>query len=220
MIPRQIPGVLCAALYLAFTLPLVPEGADDIRMAAVFSVDESSAAAVVRHLHRSGTLELTTFSYGGAFYYVPLLAVRVLAGIGVEVTDRVIIVVMRGVCVAAGLGCLWMSYRIGAAVFGRPAGLVGSYLLLSSPAFLRWSVETHPDLPQLFWLLWGLLCCSRLCRRFSVRGVAHASLAAGLAFSTKYAGVFLLPLIAAAAVIADDGTGRGLRNQSCIVFLS
>ncbi len=202
--------ILCAVLYLGFTLPLIPEAADDIRMADVFSVDESGAAAVMRHLYRMGSLELRTFSYGGLFYYLPLLLLRLWDIVG-GVSDRVIILTMRGVCTAAGLGCLWLTWRIGCAVFGRVAGLMGVFLLLATPTFLRWSVETHPDLPQLFWMLLALLYCCRLCRAFSLKDVALASVFAGLAAGTKYAGAFLLPLIAMATLLPVDGGRLSVR---------
>ena len=42
------------ALYLGFCLPLLPRAVDDIRMAGVFSLDESMAAAEVRRLFGTG----------------------------------------------------------------------------------------------------------------------------------------------------------------------
>ena len=150
-----IPTVLLLLLaaYLAVLLPLLPEAAEDIRMADVFSVDEAGAAVVVRHLARRGSFELETFSYGGLFYYIPLGIVYLLDMIGVAPSDRVILVTMRAVCAAAGLGCLVMTWRIGTRVFGRPAAAFGAALLAVTPTFWRWAVEIHPDLPQLFWIL-------------------------------------------------------------------
>ena len=200
-----LPLVVCVAPYLGFALPLIPAAADDIRMADVFSVDEAGAAAVVRYLCRAGTLELHTFSYGGGFYYAPLLALKCWGLVGGEATDRAVILTMRGICTAAGIGCLWLTFRIGHLAFGRIAGLVGAFTLASTPTFLRWSVESHPDLPQLFWMLWALLCCCRLCRAFDLKQVALAACFAGLAAGTKYAGVFLSPLIALAALLPADG---------------
>ena len=203
---------LCAALYLGFVTPLIPVAADDIRMADVFSVDEAGAAAVVRHLYRAGTLQLQGFSYGGLFYYVPLAALKVWGGLGGTVSDRVVIVAIRAVCAIAGMGCIWLTFRIGCLVFGRFAGVTGAILLMVTPTFLRWSVESHPDLPQVFWVLLALYGCCRLCEGFSRKWVALAATSAGLAFGTKYSGIFLLPIIALAVLLPGAGGALDFRE--------
>ena len=203
---------LCAALYLGFALPLIPVAADDIRMADVFSVDEAGAAAVVRHLYRAGTLQLLGFSYGGLFYYVPLAALKVWGGLGGTVSDHVVIVAMRAICAIAGMGCVWLTCRIGCLVFGRFAGVTGAILLMVTPTFLRWSVESHPDLPQLFWVLLALYGCCRLCGGFSRKWVVLASTSAGLAFGTKYSGIFLLPVIVLAVLLPEAGGALDFRE--------
>ena len=201
---------VCSTLYLAFVLPLISVASDDVRMADVFSVDESGATAVVRHLHRLGGYELQSFTYGGVFYYAPLLFLNLIDFLGMEVNDHVIILVMRGMCSAAGLGCVWITLRLGAMVFHRTTGLLAAMLLIISPPFLRWSVFTHPDLPQLLWILLALLCCCRLSDQFSLKWMALSSLFAALVFGTKYAGLFLLPIIALSAVMPSDAGYFGL----------
>ena len=209
-----VPALLMA-VYVGCLAPLVPQAADDVRMADVFSVDEAGAAVVVRHLHGRGSLELETFSYGGLFYYIPLGLLQVLGALGLEATDRVILLTMRSVCLVAGAGCLWLTWLVGTRVFGFAAALAGTILLAATPTFLRWSVEIHPDLPQLFWLLWGLLWILRLREAPGRRAALLAGLFAGLAAGTKYAGAFLLPLVAAALFLPgaarsawDDLRGR------------
>ena len=201
---------LCFLLYLGFALPLIPVAADDIRMVNVFSIDEADIAAEVLRLYHAGFLEAPSFKYGGVFYYVPLLILK-LWGVFGAVTDRLVILTLRTFCTVAGAGCLWLTYRIGCLVFDRVSGLMGVFLLLVSPTFLRWSVESHPDLPQLFWLLWSLLCCCGLCRAFSAKDVVLASAFAGLAFGTKYSGVFLLPVIALALLLPDEKGAMSFR---------
>ncbi len=204
--------LLVCAISLGFALPLVPIASDDIRMVDVFSADEASAAAAVRYLHALNTLEIRSFNYGGLFYYIPLGVLKLWSVAGGEVTDRVVVIAMRLVCTVTGLGCLWATYRIGCEVFSRAAGLVGACLVVVNPVFLRWSVEIHPDLPQLFWVLLALLWCCRLCRRFSVTGGILASLCAGLASGTKYSGVFLVPIIAAAQLLSSGHGELSLRG--------
>ena len=202
---------LCVMAYLGFALPLIPIGAEDIRMANVFSIDEADIAAEVRRLFGEGVLTPPSFKYGGLFYYIPLFALK-LRGVAGEVTDRLLILTLRAFCTAAGVGCLWLTYRIGHLVFHPTAGVIGAFLVLTTPVFLRWSVEMHPDLPQLLWLLWALYCCCRLCRGFRLKWAVLASLFAGLAFGTKYAGGFLLPVIALAVLLPADSGDLSLRT--------
>ena len=63
--------VFCFLVYLGFALPLIPVASDDIRMAGVFSMDESLAAEVIRHLHRAVSLDPPVFKYGGGFSTIP-----------------------------------------------------------------------------------------------------------------------------------------------------
>ena len=100
---------------------------------------------------------------------------------------------------------LWMTYRIGHRVFNPVAASIACVLLAVTPDFLRWSLESHPDFPQLFWVLCALLACCRLANEFRLRWILLASLFAGLAFGTKYIGIFLLPVIALAASASRPG---------------
>jgi 4-amino-4-deoxy-L-arabinose transferase-like glycosyltransferase len=216
---------LCLLLYLGYCVPLIPVAADDVRMAGVFSLDESATAQVIQRMHGSGSLDVPSFKYGGGFYY-PVLAAAFLWDIAGAVTERFILLAMRGLGTLAGLGCLWLTYRLGCVVSTRLVGLVGALLLGMTPTFLRWSVEGHPDLPQLFWILCCLTCCVAMCRGLSLKQTMLASIFAGLAFGTKYAGGFLLPVIAASALLPSaDGhfslrTGLDrLRNRTALIAL-
>ncbi|MDA0748305.1 MAG: glycosyltransferase family 39 protein, partial [bacterium] len=211
-VPAGLLG-LWALFYMGFTLPLIPVAADNIRMVEVFSADESLAAATVSHLFRAGTLELQGFSYGGLFYYLPLGLLKGWAAVGGDVDERVIILVLRGLCALAGLGCLWATYRLGVQTLGSGAGALAALFLAATPVFLRWSVEIHPDLPQLFWMLCALLWCCRLVRVFEMKAVVWATVFAGLAFGTKYGGVFLLPLIAGCILVGQAEDGLEFRRR-------
>ena len=200
-----LPVIIAFVLLVFFSIPLIPIGTDDIRMADVFSADEALAAATLRYLYQNDTLRLDTFSYGGLFYYLPLLVLKVWGLLG-DVTDHVVLVVLRGTCLAAGLGCLWLTFRIGRMVAGYGSGIMAVYLLLATPTFLRWSVETHPDLPQLFWMLCALQYAFALCSGFTWKRLIISVLFTGLAAGTKYGGIFLLPVLVASVLLpTPDG---------------
>lgn len=181
-------------LYLAFALPLIPLGTDDIRMVAVFSVDESDILNQVYGLYTRGVFQKPSFTYGGGTYYAVLSLVWIWDLFSV-VDEQVVALALRFLCLIAGFGCLGLVVKIGTLVFDRQIGQLGALLLLATPVFLHWTVEGHPDLPQLFWVLCTLFMCLRLCDSFSFKFVIVASLFAGIAFGTKYGGAFLLPII-------------------------
>ncbi|MCZ6636508.1 MAG: hypothetical protein O7G87_24185, partial [bacterium] len=98
---KFFPFLVCMMLFLGLVVPLIPVGADDIRMVDVFSADEAAAVAVVSYLYRNQTLEVETFSYGGLFYYVPLVLLKIWGWVGAPMAERVMILGMRGVCALA-----------------------------------------------------------------------------------------------------------------------
>ncbi len=69
-----VVGIL---LYLGFTLPLIPVAAQDARMVGVFSLDEFKAVNMVHTLYASSSWEPKSYSYGGFFYYLPLVLLKV-----------------------------------------------------------------------------------------------------------------------------------------------
>jgi len=194
----------CFAVYLGFTATLIPLAADDTRLASVFSVDEADIAVEMGNLHRGGVGRAPSYKYGGAFYYLVLGPLKVI-GLSRAVSERAILLTVRTLCAAAGAGCLWMTYAIGRVLFGRAAGLLAMLLLTTHATFLRWSVEAHPDLPQLFWMLAALYVCCCLRRRLGAREAAAGAALAGIAFGTKYAGGFLLPVIVLGVWLSDEG---------------
>ena len=99
-------------------------------------------------MYEIGMVEVPSFKYEGIIYYVPLLFLNVWSLFG-EVTEGVILIAIRSFGAVPGAGCLWMTWRLGNLVFNRASGWIASFLLLLSPVFLRWSIESHPDLPQL-----------------------------------------------------------------------
>ena len=192
--------------YLIYCLPLLFEAADDIAMVGVFSLDESTAAKNVRKMLNDGIATKPPFTYGGLFYYVPVILLNFINLFG-AISEHLMAVVMRGVGMIAGLGCLWMTYRLGCRAFDRTVGTIGAALLVPLPVFLRWSVEAHPDLPQVFWMLCSLYVCCRMPADFRARDAWLSAGFAGLAFGTKYGGVFLLPVLLLAIVLAAKKAG-------------
>ena len=208
---------ILVGMYVAFSASLVPIATDDLRMVGVFSLDESIATGEVLRLYRSGWITAPSFKYGAAFYYVPLLLLKGW-GLLATVSEQTVVVVLRALGVVAGVGCILMTWSIGRAVFGRPAGLVACMMLAVNPVFLRWSVESHPDLAQLFWVLCALRFACRLVRSADLSSdlkvIGLASVCAGMAFATKYGGIFLTPVIGLAVLLSSEDRRVDLRSAA------
>jgi tetratricopeptide (TPR) repeat protein len=198
--------ILLAVGYIGFTIPLLPVGTDDIRMANVFSIDESDIAAEIWNLYVVGLERKPAFKYGGLFYYIPVMMLHVWS-VFAPVSEHALLLVLRLFCSISGAGCLWLVYRIGREMFDEKVGVIATFLLLAMPTFLRWTVESHPDLPQLFWILLSVLYAMRYTRSFTLRDVCLAAVSAGFAFGTKFGGIFLLPALGIALFISLSGTG-------------
>ena len=195
--------------YVWFTASLIPVAAEDIRMAGVFSIDEADITAEVLRLYRVGLLAQPSFKYGSLYYYIPLIFLKVV-GIVVPISEQMLIWTMRAFGTAAGVGCIWMTWMVGKRVFSNVVGQIAAVFLAVNLTVLRWSVESHPDLPQLFFLVAGLYFAVRASQEATVRNALIAAVFAGFAFGTKYSGLFLIPVIALAVLLAGSTQGRWL----------
>lgn len=203
---RRSVAVLLAlliAVYVGYNLPLLPVGADDMRLASLLSLDESLVAGELKRLLGFGILNPPShLHYGWAYYDPPLIVLNLWSLFG-EVTERATLLTIRAYSLIVGVGCLIGVYQLGRLLFTQSTALVGALILATIPEYLRWSSVGHPDLPQLFWLIWALYLCCALSLEFTLKRVFLAGVLAGLAFSTKYSGLFLLPVISVVIVIGD-----------------
>jgi 4-amino-4-deoxy-L-arabinose transferase-like glycosyltransferase len=117
---------------------------------------------------------------------------------------------------------------------GRIEAVFVACLLAFSPAFVEWGLEVHPDSSQMFLIMLSLYWCARAVApaqptdfvagkavtapRFDM--VLAAAAAAGAAFGTKYQGVFLLPLLAAAVLMMPVGDRADTRTMRFILLLA
>ncbi len=197
-----LAGILL--VYIAVCATLIPIAIDDIRMADVYSVDESGAAVEIRHYYTTGSVTRASFKYGSLYYYIPLAAISIY-GLAGTVTDQIILIVLRSFGALAGVGCLVVVFRLASRLHDRRAGAIACTIVGLAPVFLRWSVESHPDLPQLLVVSLFLMALTDLSSSRSLKQACLAALLAALAFNTKYVGIFLMPSLAFAILFFGDG---------------
>ena len=79
---------------MAFALPLIPIGTDEIRMVAVFSVDESDILSQVYGLYTHGIFQRPSFTYGGGTYYA-VLSLVLFWDVFATVDEQVVALALR-----------------------------------------------------------------------------------------------------------------------------
>jgi 4-amino-4-deoxy-L-arabinose transferase-like glycosyltransferase len=211
----SLAAVLIAALYVVLLARLLPIGIDDLGIAAVFSTDEALSGRIVRAMLDNRTLSPQHFfAYGALYHELATLALVPFAWL--DIGDRAVLLGLRAVSLAAGAATILLTYRLGARLSGPWTGVLAAALLACSAEMARWSITAHPDTLQLALIAGGLLAVVAVRDRASPGRVTVAALLAGLAFGTKYGGLFLLPLIvlaAACALVEQGSSGRPLLRR-------
>ncbi len=108
----------------------------------------------------------------------------------------------RFLTVGMGVGTVWVTYTLGATLWGRRAGLVAALILAVMPLHAQQSHFLTVDVPATFWVMLSLLWSVRLAGDYPQpwKAVLLAGLFAGLATATKYnMALVILPLLVACA---------------------
>jgi len=121
----------------------------------------------------------------------------------------------RFICHRHGGG--WLSP--GPAILREAGRLVDGLFLCSVPLlFLEFSVLSHPDIPQVFFMVCGVYAGCRLMEERHWRWLNLRSVAAGLAFASKYSGLFLLHVRWIIALVHAVFLGAGQNRKLCIRY--
>ncbi len=191
-------ALLAAAGFMGTALATVASGSANLEIAGLFSSDEELSGHIVLHMLRAGTLSPSHFFSYGALYHelcaLALLPWQLLGG----VSEREVVLGMRAVALAGGVATVLLAYLLGARIAGRWGGALAAAVVATGGELAKWGVTAHPDTVQVALLAAGLYAAVRRAEGGDRRWLIASALLAGLAFSTKYAGVFLLPIIVAA----------------------
>jgi hypothetical protein len=195
-------AVVLAAVYLIwFAWPLWWSGSESARLVGAFNVDEEAHLLLLKEAIEHRTVRLGYYYYGYAFLNMGLLPLLVLSLFS-PITEQHIIVWLRMIPTAFAVATVAMTFYLARRYLGRLAAWLSALLLsVTVLHFLRMSVMSHSDIPQLFFLLLGVYWCCRFLEDRQVSGWIGASAAAGVAFSCKYSGLFLLPVIGLCGVL-------------------
>ena len=129
----------------------------------------------------------------------------------------------RFLTVGMGVGTVWVTYTLGATLWGRRAGLVAALILAVTPLHAQQSHFLTVDVPATFWVMLSLLWSVRLATNAPkpLRAALLAGLFAGFAAATKYnMALAVLPLLTACFLTSSPS--RFGRVAACcgVAFIS
>lgn len=149
------------------------------------------------------------YDWGTAFFY-PVYAVRaVVAKIRhPPVGNRGTLMIARYLVYLSALGAVTMMFLLGRRLFGESTGRLAAIILAVSPGFVIYGHYVKTDIPMIFCLLVAILLAVEVMDHETPGSCVALGLAVGLAASTKYSAVALLPAGIAAIVV-----GSPVRNR-------
>ena len=216
---------MLAGLLAVVLIPLrdIPTGIETQAQLEVSNMDEAAMVyRIMGHLERGDLDPRGEFNYG-AFY--PTVATGVLAGLetlGVEATEKRIALTCRLISWLGYLGLLAVVFAILRRVrVSVDVSLLSVLLLASGPDLYYWAQHIHPDVPQAFLIA---LAFWIVARGQAWRWAVLAAFVCGVAFGTKYSGLFavgfvLLPALSFGAERSARRVSIGLAS-SAIAFLA
>ena len=174
------------------------------RLVEVFEDDEYQHFVAVRNAldERSICIDWTAY---GHLYFNAILWPLILVQIFTPISDQAIIVALRYGSTFFSVLTVIFTYILARRYWGRLAGWVSAISLTILPfSFNYWSVTSHPDTPQMFFIVGSLFGCCEFVIKRQERWLYVAGFIAGLAFSTKYGGLFILPIIGLLSILPPE----------------
>ncbi len=207
-------AVAFVCLWAATLTPLLSVAAANDRLVQAFSTDEALQTNLIARALQEHAWGFQFGAYGHFYLNLALLPLKAFW----PVTTRTIVVTMRALSLAAAVGLLLFAFGWARRVYGSIVGWLALLLIALNPTVYTWTVVVHPDMLQALCLLVALFSTVAAVERPTTARIAAASVCAGLAFATKYSGMFVLPLIAAAAFGRRHvAGGRGAGRRTAIV---
>jgi hypothetical protein len=189
---------LLLAAFIWTTWPMRAVGSENSRFLVVFNPDEATHFNQVSSAARAHTYQAAwEMGYGYAFFNI----VQTIMLVSPPTSDQQVILTLRTVEWAFALATIVFVFASTRRVSTR-AALLTALMLVTLPKFLRWSAISHPDIMQMLFICVALDASARRLEQGSRWWTLVAAAAAGVAFASKFAGMFLFPIIWAADLLA------------------
>ena len=207
--------VFVATIFISFWLflygiDIICSASENSRLVAAFNTDEATHIDIIQKALDNNSLLIDFGFYGHLYFYLVIIPLFFLKMFMV-ITEKDIILALRTVPVLFGIGTIIISFVFSLKYMGRWNAWIITIFLSTVPLnFLRMSFLSHPDIPQLFFIMGSLLFCCKFAESANRGDQIFSSASAGLAFACKYSGVFLIPVI---SLVALGNTIRGISGE-------
>lgn len=174
------------------TLIVLTYGLESLNLMQVFDSDEHRIVSMVLHHLQVGNLNPDGyFNYGHLYESIGFAGLKFFSHFDWNVDIRLIGTWLRLLSLGFGaLTCL-MTYRLALTLgLARPLAVLSVLLLFTMPDFVFYLRTIHPDTLQTFLMVASMVVATS---RHTFRAALLSAMLAGLAFGTKYSGVFILP---------------------------
>lgn len=208
---RNIFFLAVTILFLAYCIPIIIQGTDDFRMIDTFHPDEGTAVTLLSRMIRESSLYPRGyhkysdgfFHYGAIYFYIDYFGMLVIKNIFFleSISDKMIIISLRLINVIFAILSLGGLYVLSRRIYNFSVAILAGLFLIFTPRVVYWSTNAHPDILQMFFIIISIYFSIRLLEKFSYKYIALSTIFAGLAFGTKYSGIFLLPFICLISII-------------------
>jgi len=187
--------LLVVGYYSWLSVNTVYSASVDGRLLEVFDGDEFSHFDIIRKALTDHALCVEWSVYGHFYFNLVLFPLLILQRV-TPVSDQLLVLVLRYVSTLSSILTVIMTFGLARRYFGSLVAWISSIFLMIVPyIFNYWSVTSHPDTLQMLTVVGGVFgCCEYLYSKKKIWLIV-AAFFAGLAFSTKYAGIFLMPII-------------------------
>lgn len=192
-------GLIIIGWIIWYSCPFfTDELANNIREIQTWNLDSTIMLQTVMDALHARHFEVKFYDYGHLFFN---LCIGLAWGIG-YLNEHDLFALMRAVSITAGGLTIGLIFAFAYRWIGLLEAWFAVVLAAFTPALLEWSAEVKPDALQLLFIVTSLYCCARTIEpeAYQLRWLMAASAAAGAAFSTKFLGIILLPLITIAAI--------------------
>ena len=198
-------GLCCIALgALLFTSVLrAAVGLESLQMIRAFNVDEHFATSMLlKNLERGDLDPRGFYNYGYAYISLAYWILRGLEQLDYRTSVFTAAYLLRLISLSSCVLMLWACYRTMRSLgIDRALAWIAVTALSSVATVSEYSTFIHPDLQQAALLA---LAGYWLCAGHSACSIVAAAACTGVAFGTKYSGIFFVPIVALAAVLRES----------------
>lgn len=188
-------GVLTLFVSLIFgAISTLNAGAEDIEMLQTFNLDEGSGTwQLLQNVQNEDFDPRGFYYYGYSYFSLTHLMVKAIGFVGFDTSkEGFLAVFLRFVSLFSWFLCFLLSFGIGKNLkWSNGMSILAAAAICFMPKFYEYAQFVHPDTLQQAFALAGIYA---LTRWSSLKGILLSALFLGLAFGTKYSGIFLLPL--------------------------